>query len=299
MDTVLTVLNVAQHDTDRAVRLEAIEGLRFVVPTYQATVWDGSDAEKDLIHQLLRLTSDCDDEVAASAIETLGEVGGPRVVHPLLRMACDWDAEYGKRLAAMVALGKLEDFRVTPMLIGMLSDPERSLRPWAAYAMGQLCDPRALPELERCEYADSLKLRKAAHEAAGRIRYELSWSEFDRLVKYLKSKNENEQLRAISCLGRIHDPRAGEVLLKVLRDSRQKAKLFQHVEALRAVATAGLEEALPVLAETAEFWCKAGSQRLMREAEDVATYLRRKMNGERPGAYVPVSEREVEKVLDD
>jgi HEAT repeat protein len=48
---------------------------------------------------------------------------------------------------AVIALGKIQDARVAPMLIEMLRDPDRTVKMQAMQALAELRDQRAMPEL--------------------------------------------------------------------------------------------------------------------------------------------------------
>jgi len=52
------------------------------------------------------------------------------------------------RIHAVDALPKINDARVTPILLEMLDDPEREVKKHVIGSLGNLKDPRALPALQ-------------------------------------------------------------------------------------------------------------------------------------------------------
>lgn len=77
-------------------------------------------------------------------VRTLGEIGDPQALEPLVRiLRQQHDASY----AAAEALGHLGDARAVEPLMEVLAGPNRSLAAWAAEALGRLRDPRVLPAL--------------------------------------------------------------------------------------------------------------------------------------------------------
>lgn len=81
------------------------------------------------------------------------------------------------RSDAAEALGVVMFAEAAPHLIAALADPPPSLRFWAAYALGRVADPSALPALRRLAETDD-----AVVEEWGSIREEalqaIEWIEF-------------------------------------------------------------------------------------------------------------------------
>ncbi len=75
-------------------------------------------------------------------------------------------------MAEAEALANLRDRRAVRPLIAGLKDASTGVRFWSAFALGQLGDTRALPELKRLEAADKAALPgwwKVSKEASDAI----------------------------------------------------------------------------------------------------------------------------------
>ncbi|HTP08256.1 MAG TPA: HEAT repeat domain-containing protein [Anaerolineae bacterium] len=300
-DAIQPLLRMALNsEEDSEVRQQAVESLGYLAHKDNVKFIDIIDDERNVVEQLIDLVEDEEEdlEVRRVAIEALERLGDEHAVVPLVALLCDWYADFGLRLGAVGALGNLKDFRVTPILIAALQDPEPLLRPWAASALGDLGDPAALPALDQLAQDEADKLGEAATKAAAQIRYELSWQEFDRVAEYARSEDWTEQKRALETLADWDDPRAIDVILDTLAASVQPDQLLRFVHAAKILANKGEARALPILAQAAEFWTSRNLPGMIEEAEDVADYIRRKLNGEELEPYIAVTDEE-EYELDD
>ncbi|MEW6233639.1 MAG: HEAT repeat domain-containing protein, partial [Chloroflexota bacterium] len=93
-------------------------------------------------------------------------------VEPLIAALGDADAEV-RRYAAW-ALGEIGDVRAVEPLIAALGDADAEVRRYAAWALGRIGDVRALLELERVAREDNGvtvfgRVADAAQEAVKRI----------------------------------------------------------------------------------------------------------------------------------
>jgi len=109
--------------------------------------------------------------VRAMAVEALGEYRAPEVVDALLETV---DTDSRARYEAVIALGKLATSRAVPPLLALLKDDADPLachvREKAAWALGEIGDPRAVEALQEAESADRSELvREAATAALQRI----------------------------------------------------------------------------------------------------------------------------------
>lgn len=84
-------------------------------------------------------------EVGEVAAEALAKFGGASL--EVLREAAHHPEE-GIREHVALALGKINDARVTPILLEMLHDPDRTVQKQAVLSLAQLRDPSALPTLQ-------------------------------------------------------------------------------------------------------------------------------------------------------
>ena len=113
--------------------------------------------EKDTIQAAIAATKDLDPKKRHDATYHLMEIG-PEVQDPELRaqvvdafmeiLSLPPSNEYGPcRYNAATALGLMGDGRAVDLLISSLKDPGWMIRTEAAYSLGKLKDPKALPHL--------------------------------------------------------------------------------------------------------------------------------------------------------
>ncbi len=106
----------------------------------------GEDALDEAAMPLLARLEDPDDEVKAAAALALGQIGGTQVVVELLAEALRHPHPATRRGAAQ-ALGWLEATSAFPALIRSLKDRDARVRQAVITALGELADPRVLPDL--------------------------------------------------------------------------------------------------------------------------------------------------------
>ncbi|MCJ7432368.1 MAG: HEAT repeat domain-containing protein [Anaerolineales bacterium] len=141
------------------VLLEAIEGLgTFAVVSLIKELGDKEAAVRryaahilgDLhdaraIEPLGMALYDLHHEVGTVAAEALAKFGGASL--EVLKEAARHPEE-GIREHVALALGKINDARVAPILLEMLRDPDRSVQKQVVLSLAQLRDTRALPALQ-------------------------------------------------------------------------------------------------------------------------------------------------------
>jgi HEAT repeat protein len=106
------------------------------------------------IEPLIRLLADREYEVRKSAIYALGWIGDERAIGPLVNVMKDQNESPTVRGVAAEAFANIGDKSGVEPLIDALEDSSAEVRFWAAFALGQLGDPRALPKLERLVATD-------------------------------------------------------------------------------------------------------------------------------------------------
>lgn len=116
----------ALKDTDPSVRLDAVNGLKWLKDTRA-------------VEPLLSLLNDSEIQVRWAAIHTLGLLNDRRAVQPL--MALLRDADVLNRWAAALALGRLDAKEALKPLVAALGDENNLVRMMAALAVGYLKDP--------------------------------------------------------------------------------------------------------------------------------------------------------------
>jgi len=300
-DAIQPLLRMAMDpEEDSEVRQQAIESLGYLAHKENVKFIDIIDDERNVVGRLIDLIeNEAEDvDVCCAAIEALEQLGDERAVVPLVALLCDWYADFGMRLKAVGALGNLKDFRATPILIAALQDPQPLTRPFAARALGHLCDPAALPALDRLVDGERDELGEAAAKAAAQIRYELAWQEFDRVVDFLHFGDWQEQKRALEALSTWDDPRAMDLILDMLSRAVDPEQLLTFAHAAKIVANLGEARALPLLAAAAEFWTSKNLPGMVEDAEEAADYIRRKLNGEELEPFISITDEE-EYELDD
>ena len=96
------------------------------------------------IEELGMALYDLHNEVARIAAEALAKFGAPAV--DILNEALN-HPEAAIRENSVIALSKIQDERVVPLLVEMLGDPARDVQKLVLKALAELRDPRALPAL--------------------------------------------------------------------------------------------------------------------------------------------------------
>lgn len=163
-------------------------------------------------------------------IVRLGKSKDPRAEKQFLRMLDKWfeprdshslDAlginETNARISAAYALGNLGDPRAVDPLAGMLAVvfASESLRVSAAEALGKIKDPRAVkPLLKALEWSEG-RAQRAAAEALGAIKDPRA---IEPLLEMLGSGKAIPRMGAAMALGEIGGPQTVESLVKSLGD---------------------------------------------------------------------------------
>jgi HEAT repeat protein len=111
----------------------------------------GDAAAQPLITAMME---DADAEVRTSAAYALGLLGDKQAVAPMITKLSDQAESARVRGTIAEALADLKDRAAVIPLIGALKDQAVEVRFWAAFALGELGDLRALPELERLAGTD-------------------------------------------------------------------------------------------------------------------------------------------------
>lgn len=149
------VERVLREDTDRRVRLEAINALGNIESTTSldvlANVLNGNDVELSIA--AIEAIDNLDEVNAAPA----GLLRAVRAEHPELRKA------------AAMALGNIADPSTVDALIALLRDPDAEVRHAAVEGLGEIGTPAAKPGLTRALEDTNAEVRRAAVEALAEI----------------------------------------------------------------------------------------------------------------------------------
>ena len=140
---------------------------------------------------------------------------GALAVEPLI--AALKDGSFSVRKAAAYALGEIKDPRAVEPLIAALKDKDEYVRKAAAYALGKIKDPRAVEPLIAALKDQNSDVRKAAAYALGEIKDPRA---VEPLIAALKDAEWIVRTTAAYALGEIKDPRAVEPLIAALGDEK-------------------------------------------------------------------------------
>jgi HEAT repeat protein len=124
--------------------IEALGDKEVTVRKYAAIVL-GRICDPRAIDELGMTIYDLHHEVGKAAAEALAKFGAPAVDIFIEALS---HPEAAVRENSLVALSKIQDARVAPILIEMLGDSVRDVQKQALLAIGALRDARAIPALE-------------------------------------------------------------------------------------------------------------------------------------------------------
>lgn len=134
-------------------------------------VWESAKAlalmnASHMTEALTQHLDDADSARGAAAAWTLGRLGNASSVESLRAALRKTSADDDVRAHAAEALGALKSHDALMDLLGALDDPSADVRYWAAYALGEIGDPAALPALDRLAESDRASVGGAGSVAA-------------------------------------------------------------------------------------------------------------------------------------
>jgi HEAT repeat protein len=171
-------------------------------------------ADPDTFAQAIQDAGSPDAEVRREAARLLGEIPGDQAVAIPVLVELVRDEDDNVRIIAVDSLVTLGEGAVEP-LIGVLQDPDMSVRERAAYGLGQLKDPRAIQPLVTAMHAGDSDLCWSAAAALGTIGGEA----VEALIDLLRDRDASVRANTAWALGIPNDPRALEPLINALKDS--------------------------------------------------------------------------------
>jgi HEAT repeat protein len=170
------------------------------------------------------------------AAEALGKRNDGRAVEPLVKALTDDD-----HLTRSLAADALDRHDVAfESLVSYLEDGNERVRRWAAYALGNLGDDRAVDRLIRA-LDDGETVRLSALESLAKLGNRRS---VEPLIAILDDADVSARRYAATALGRIGDPRATEALIDTMREDPSEAVRCSVVEALGELGDARSTEPL-------------------------------------------------------
>jgi HEAT repeat protein len=147
-----------------------------------------------------------------AAAETLGKLGDPRAVKPLIAALKDENAEV--RQAAAEALGEIGDPHAVEPLIAVLKDENAEVRQAAAEALGEIGDSHVVEPLIASLGDKDINVRRAATDALVEIGQSVQ-----PLISALGDELSAVCEAVARALGEIGDPRAVQPLIGALGQS--------------------------------------------------------------------------------
>lgn len=152
-------------------------------------------------------------ERRVAAAGTLGEMGDPSVLKPLV--AALKDSEAMVRAAAAGGLAQLGNRQAAPAVMGLLRDRARNVRVAALSALGQLGDPQAIEEMAALTNDREWEVRAALAEALGRLGDRQA---LPTVMELLQDKDQEVRQNAADALGKLGDDSAVESLVMAMVD---------------------------------------------------------------------------------
>ena len=145
-------------------------------------MWEAAKAfgilkTKSVVPKLISALKSKSIEHRTAAVYALGMMREPRAVTHLEAMVANTKEPPTVRGYAVEALAYLKKRRSFNVLLAALQDQEPEVRWWAAFALGELGDKRALPELKRVASSD-----KGRPPNRTSVRVEARWA-YNRLLK--------------------------------------------------------------------------------------------------------------------
>lgn len=222
---------------------------------------------------------------------------GPVVLLPLLHMIRGADA--ARRRAAAWALGQMRDPAAVPSLVLALGDENAQVREAAAGALVHLPDSQALPALLPLLQDSSKAVRKAVIAAVAR----LGASGVPELRRWISKLDVNAQRMAVGTLKHIADP----VVVPELVDCLEVEDVETRAIAVRALGELGSKQAIRSLEkhlkdEEISNWTQKPIGVMAQEAleqigtEDAMTILQRFRLGKDSAEPVPSAQTAVERM---
>ncbi len=191
------------ESSDEEIRLQAAEAL---------VAGEMREPVQPLMH-LLRHDSSW--RVRRAAVSGLAARRGPDSITVLLRALQKEHRNPSVLNSALQVLSMMDLDTLTP-LTGFLRDPDAELRTYAALALGEMRDERAVPDLIRATADPDPNVRYHAIEALGKMRAEEA---LDALCSIAGSRDFFVAFPALDALARIGNPRACPRIAPLLEDA--------------------------------------------------------------------------------
>jgi HEAT repeat protein len=183
---------------------------------------------------LLALLDSANEQLAMEAIDDLGSLGGSAAGLRLLEKLADPRCPEGLKSRLILALGKLKYAPALEDLLRIVENPDENKiwRMYAATALGDIADPRALPAL-RALFSDPDSLVRA-YAASALAQFDLSEVE-GVLQEGLRDSNVKVRLAAAKALGNPAARNSVDILIYKARKDPERQVRAQAIESLGAI----------------------------------------------------------------
>ncbi|MBN1432388.1 MAG: HEAT repeat domain-containing protein [Methanomicrobiaceae archaeon] len=168
---------------------------------------DGERAER-----LAKAFSDPNDIVRSAAVENLKQ-NGTAATECLLYLLLD--KKDSVRIAAIECLGDIKSNKAAPYLAKALKDQNPNIRMASAHSLGMIKEPKSIPSLIKCFSDPNEGFRKESALAVSKM----GNSSLPYIKNALESSDLVARITALESLGRITDPLAISLAVRMLNDS--------------------------------------------------------------------------------
>lgn len=168
--------------------------------------------EGERASRLAKAFSDENDIVRSAAIENLKQTGIMATDCLLYLML---DKKDNVRIAAIESLGDLKSNKAAPYIAKTLADRNPNVRMASAHSLGLIQEPKAIPALIKCFSDPNRELRKEAATSVSKM----GSSSLPYIKKSLESSDLDARITALESLGKITDPLAISLAVRMLNDS--------------------------------------------------------------------------------
>ncbi len=170
----------------------------------------GIEGEK--ADRLSKALADENDIVRAAAVENLKQ-SGIETTDCLLYLLLD--KKDSVRIAAIECLGDLKSNKAAPYLVKTLKDNNPNIRMASAHSLGLIREPKSIPSLIRCFSDQNADMRMEAALSVSKM----GNSSLPYLKKSLESSDLVARITALRSVGKINDPLAISLAVRMLNDS--------------------------------------------------------------------------------
>jgi len=171
----------------------------------------GCGIEGERAERLAKAFCDQNDIVRSAAIENLKQSGIASTDCILYLML---DKKDSVRIAAIEALGDLKSKKAAPYIAKTLGDENSNVRMASAHSLGLIQEPKSIPSLIKCFSDSNQELRKESAIAVSKI----GSNSLPYLKKAIESSDLDARITALESLGRITDPLAISLAVRMLND---------------------------------------------------------------------------------